>query len=231
MKKFKRISCSLVFVLSFMIPSYSRADMFGGDVAVLVQILANALKQLYELQQIVQSGQDTLHLLRDINAGINDSLRVVDSIAPYVDPGLYKDFKKVQDVLNHLRGAYGAIVDSPDREVFEQTDGTVAEAVSLNNSIYEYTKELDVIGERIKEYSHSVSPGGAQKLTAQSMGVLIHVLNQQLRAQATGLKLNAQHLAIENKKEKAQAEQFLKESNTLKAAMKTNNVSFSLPRF
>ena len=62
----------------------------------------------------------------------------------------------------------------------------------MNNSIYDYTAQLDKIGEEIKQYSHAVSPGGAQKLTAQSLGVVVHVMNEQLRATATGLKMQAQ---------------------------------------
>ncbi|MBK9293309.1 MAG: hypothetical protein IPM57_02525 [Oligoflexia bacterium] len=63
------------------------------------------------------------------------------------------------------------------------------------------------------------------------MGVLIHVLNQQLRAQATGLKISAQQMAIQNKKDKDQTAQYLAQANSLKAALKADNAKFELPRF
>jgi hypothetical protein len=205
--------------------------MFGGDVAVLVQILANALKQLVELQKMVENGQDTLGLLRDINRGINDSLSLIDSLAPFIDPGLYKELKKVEAVARHLQSAYGIIVDSPDAKVQTDTDQVVAEGISMNNSLYDYAAQLDKIGEEIKSYSHAVSPGGAQKLTAQSLGVIVHVMNQQLRATATGLKLQAQAMAVQNRKEKTETAEYLNQVKTLEKAMEKSDVKFQFPRF
>jgi len=213
------------------VPRPSKADLFGGDVAVLVQILANALKQLYELQQIVQTGQNTLYLLRDINNGINDSLRLIKSLPERPDAGIYGDLSQLREILTRMGEAYGVIVDSPDKKAYESTDQTIAEAIRMNTELYEYAAQLDAIGEEVKTYSHQVSPGGAAKLTAQTLGVMIHVMNQQLRAQGTSMKLDAQRLAMENKKEKQATETYLKQADTLKIAMKTNVPSFKLPRF
>lgn len=218
-------------VVMTLTPLKSKADLFGGDVAVLTQILVQTIKQLYELQQLVKTGQDNLNLLRDINRGINDSLRVVESLGPYIDPGLYRELKKVEELVRHLQGSYGVVVDSPDRVPQEDTDRVVAEAITMNNKLYDYAKDLDKVGEQIKAYSHDVSPGGAQKLTAQSLGVMVHVMNQQLRATATGLKLQAQALAVQNKKEKQETEAYLGQADTLKKAMKQKKVTFEFPRF
>lgn len=103
--------------------------------------------------------------------------------------------------------------------------------MSLNNSIYDYTKQIDQIGEQVKVYSHQVSPGGAQKLTAQTMGVLLHVMNTSLRAQATGLKLQAQNTAIQNKKDKEFTRNTLKITDDLQAAMKAQKTELQMPRF
>lgn len=220
------VSVSLIFT-----PLKSRADLFGGDVAVLTQILVQTIKQLYELQRIVQAGQDTLYLMRDINRGINDSMKLVDRLGPYIDSGLYKELKSISALIKHLQGSYGVIVDSPDMKPQEDTDRIVSEGLSLNNNLYEYAKELDEVGERIKKYSHEVSPGGAQKLTAQSLGVMVHIMNQQLRASATGLKIQAQTLALENKKEKQNTEAFLGQARLLKKVMKNKEAKFEFPRF
>ncbi len=87
------------------------------------------------------------------------------------------------------------------------------------------------MGEQIKSYSHSVSPGGAQKLSAQALGLIIQVLNQSLRAQATGLKLQAQSMAVENRREKEATKDILNTSNYLKTAMKTEKAAYPIPRF
>lgn len=205
--------------------------MFGADVAVLGQILANAIQQLYQLKQMVQSGEDTLDLMRDINRGINDSLSVVDSISPFLDPGLYKDLSRLTDVIRHISTIYGAVAQSPEAQVQQDTDSVVAESISMNNQLYDYTRQLDQIAERIKSYSHDVSPGGAAKLTAQSLAVIVQALNQQMRAQGQMMKIQAQGLAVQNKREKDQTRNYLDQTNVLRTAMKKNQPTFEFPRF
>ncbi len=209
----------------------ARADMFGGDLIYLAQILANAIKQLTELKSMVQNGQDQLNLIRDINRGINDSLNLARTINPNIDPGLYKDWQNVSDALNKVQTIYGIVTNSPDAQIYRDTDQQVAEAVTLNNDVYKYTEDIDELGEVIKAYSHQTSPGGAQKLTAQTLGVMLQVMNQSLRTQATGLKLQAQTMAVQNKKEKDSTKQYLETANTLRVAMKNEKIQFQAPRF
>ena len=79
---------------------------------------------------MLQNGQDSLDLLRDINRGINDSLGLIRTISPNTDPGLYKDWQKVTDALTQLETIYGIVVESRDSRVQKDTDQTVAEAIS-----------------------------------------------------------------------------------------------------
>lgn len=208
-----------------------RADMFGADVAVLAQILYNAVQQLYQLKQVVDAGKSNLNLMEEINRGINDSLSVAQTVFPNVDPGMFKDWNTVQAALRQLQAIYGMVPNSVDAQVQRNTDQSVAEAVSLNNSIYEYSKNIDAIGEQINSYSHAVSPGGATKLTAQGVGIMLNVMNQSLRAQATGLKLQAQAVAQQNRKEKLSTENYLSDANDLSSAMNTQDTNFRVPRF
>ena len=69
------------------------------------------------------------------------------------------------------------------------------------------------------------------KLTAESLGVMIHVLDQQLRASGQGLKFQAQALAMQNKREKDQTAEYLKEGDILKSRLQTLNPTFDVPRF
>ncbi len=226
----KKIICILLTVFIGG-TNVARADLFGGDLVILSQILAQAIQQLVQLKSILQNGSDTLGLLQDINRGINDSLGLMRTISPYVSPGVYGDLKKVEDVLKKFTDIYGIVVDSPDAKAQSSVDQSIAEAVTMNNSIHDYTKQIDQIGEDIKSFSHSVSPGGAQKLTAQSLGVVIHVLNQGLRAQGTLLKLQAQSIALSNKREKDYSAQYLQTAGVLSTVMQKNDSQFERPRF
>ena len=73
MKKIKMLLMSVVLCVG----TQSRADMFGGDIVVLTQILTQAIAQLQQLKMILKDGQDSLNLMRDVNAGIFDTLRVL----------------------------------------------------------------------------------------------------------------------------------------------------------
>ncbi len=224
------------FIISLMViamvkPIDAKADIWGGDVAVLVQILANALEQLTQLRALLDTDKDNLELIREINRGINDSLFLARTINPNIDPGIYKNWHSVQTALGQLQSIYGIADSSLNQQVYRDTDQNIAEAVQLNNSVYEYTKQIDEIGEVIKRASHDVSPGGAQKLTAQTLGVMLHVMNQNLRTQATGLKLQAQSMALQNKKDKDSTREFLSNAETLRVAMKNEKAQFNAPRF
>ena len=222
------VCCSMALVFA---PSESNADMFGGDVVVLTQILAQAIQQLVQLKQIFNEGKDSLDLLRDINRGINDSLNLVRTAYPDVNPGIYRDWDRIEQAINGVQNIYGVVPASPDATIQRDTDQNIAEAITLNNSIYKYTRDIDVIGEQIKQYSHAASPGGAQKLTAESLGVILNVMNQGLRAQATGLKIQAQSLALQNHKEKESTRQTIESAGVLSQSMKAQDVTFQMPRF
>lgn len=209
----------------------AKADLFGGDVAVLTQILVQAIQQLARLREIVGTAQNQLDLLRDINRGINDSMQLLKKVHPNLDPGLYGDWASVQDAIAKLEQLYGKTPESPEARIQRDTDQGIAESVAFNNQFYKYTQELDDIGERIQQQSHAVSPGGAAKLTAQALGLIIQVLNQNLRAQATTLKMQAQEAALRNRKEKAATSHFIESSRAFTQAMKSEPVQFEVPRF
>jgi hypothetical protein len=209
----------------------ARADIFGADVAVLTQILTENIKQLVELGQILRAGRENLEILREVNRGINDSLALAQTISPYMDRGAFSDLKSVPEVLRKFGSIYGVAVNSPDAAAEQNVDTAIAEAVSMNNAIFDYTAMIDKVGEDIKSFSHAVSPGGAAKLTAESQGVILHVMNQQLRATGTLLKLQAEGLAAANKREKDHSAEYLESASAISAALKASNPTFLAPRF
>lgn len=225
----KIIFVFLMTIFCFAPPA--KASIFGEENIVLAQILANAIQQLAQLKNLLDSSQDSLNLLRDVNRGINDSLYLIKTISPNTNPGLYKDWEKVSDAITKIENIYGIAIESNDLQVQKDTDQNVAEAVALNNSIYKYTKTIDEIGELIKSQSHAVSPGGAAKLTAQSMGVMLNLQNEMLRTQATALKLQAQSLAIQNRKDKHQTKQMVSDVENIKSALTGVKPKFKLPQF
>lgn len=226
-KLFALVSCFIVMTA----PMSAKADIWGGDVAVLIKILAQAIMQYVKLKEILGTASNQLDLLKEINKGINDSLNLMKTVDPSIDPGIYSDWETNPEALGKLQSIYGQVPSSPETKVQRDTDQGIAEAVAFNNNYYKWTKRLDEVGENIKNQSHRVSPGGAQKLSAQALGLMIQVMNQSIRAQATTLKLQAQEMAIQNSKDKAETKHLLDYGYSLKSAMKAEKIQFQVPRF
>lgn len=197
-----------IMSLALLIPQPSRADIFGGDVAVLVQILANALQQLAQLQQILGTGSDTLGLMRDINRGIKDGLTVIHMLNPKFNPGLYGDLDTADRVLSTIQDLYGRIPQTGESRLQAAQDQSASESIAMNGTLFQFADSADEESRRIIEHSQSVNPQGAAKLTAQSIAVLIGVTTQVLRTNSMMLKMMGENMALSNRKGKIQAAQF-----------------------
>ncbi|MEZ4872633.1 MAG: hypothetical protein R2827_10455 [Bdellovibrionales bacterium] len=226
MKK-KIVAVFLAFTL--IVPRPAKADLFGGDVAVLVQILAQAIQQLYQLKQIFGTAQDTLGLMRDINRGIRDGLAVIRIINPKFNPGLYGGLETADQVQRAIEDLYGAIPQTSEYRLQEAQDKSVAESISMNGTLFQYADNVDDEAKRIIAHSQSTNPQGSAKLTNQALAVLIGVTTQVLRTNSMMLKMMGQNMALSNRKEKLQATQFKTQyegiSNALGTLPKETNLS------
>ena len=133
------------------------------------------------------------------------------------------------------RGVFGFIELRPDNVDREGSKNDIDNAAGRDvgrdagDILGEAVNGIDPEAERIKEYSKVVSPQGAEKLTAQSIGVLIHVLNQVLRTNAAMLKLQGEQLALQNKREKLGPEQFKFQYESLAKAFGSLKPKYKLP--
>ncbi|MFP5520427.1 MAG: hypothetical protein ACLGGX_11025 [Bdellovibrionia bacterium] len=205
---FKKRIIAITLCFTLILPKPVKADLFGGDVAVLVQILAQTIKQLYELQRIVSTGQDTLSLMRDINRGIRDGLAIIRIVNPKFNPGLYGGLETIDQVQRAIEDLYGAIPQTSEYRLQEAQDKSVSESIAMNGTLFQYADSVDEETKRIIAHAQKVSPQGAGKLTAESLAVLIGVTTQVLRTNSMMLKMMGQNMALSNRKEKLQATQF-----------------------
>ena len=208
MRSLRRLIAVPTICFCLLLPNSANADLFGGDVAVLVQILAQAIQQLAQLQQIFSNGKDTLGLLHDINSGIRSGLSVIQIINPKFNPGLYGSTMQADQVLRMIQDLYGQIPETADAKLQANQDQSVAESLAMHGNLYRYADQVDAESQRMLEHAQVVSPQGAGKLQAQSLAVLIGVTTQVLRTNSAMLKLMAENMALSNRKEKLGAEQF-----------------------
>lgn len=209
-KKLKMKTIALMAALGLVIsPQKSAlADFWGGDIPLLIQIVANTLQQLAQLKQIMGNGRDTLNLMRDINEGIWEAMGILRTMNTTIQPGIFSQYKNPADLINALQSLYGMIPNTEAAKLQAAQDESVSEAIILHNQAFDYAAMIDPEAEKIKDYSRGVSPAGAGRLTAQSLGVLIHVSNQILRTNAAMLKILSENLALQNRREKLNSKQF-----------------------
>lgn len=186
----------------------AKADFWGGDLPLLAQIVANTLQELIRLKQIIDNGKDTLNYMRDINDGIRDAMGILRTLNTTIEPGILSQYKSPADLLGALQNLYGMVPNTEASKLQSMQDESVSEAIVLHNQAFDYAAMVDPEAERIKDYARGVSPAGAGRLTAQSLGVLIHVSNQILRTNAAMLKIMSENLALQNRREKLNSKQF-----------------------
>ena len=219
--------CALIL---FSLCTPARADFFGGDLPLLASLVANTAQQLTKLQQIMGANQQTLALLKDVNRGIHHAIALVKSQNGTLDPGVLSNLGSASEILAKIETLYGKIPNSPQSESQAVVDTTVAQSIHLHNEAFRYAQKLDPEVERLKHASQTASPGTAQKLTAHSMGVLIHATNQVLRTNAAILKVQSEQLAIENRKQKARSHHLralYQDTSKTNTSLKSN---FNLPK-
>jgi hypothetical protein len=198
-----------------LLPKSSRADFFGGDLPLLAEIVANTIQEISELQSVIGNGKDTLGFLHDINAGLQDALNLQRTLNSTFQQGVLGGISNPEQLLQTVRTIYGMVPSTQRTDMEQLHDQSVAESITLHNQAFDYADQVDPEAERIKDYSHDASPGGAAKLTAESIGVLITVADQILRTNAAILKINSEQLALQNEREKLGSQQFVSQYSDL----------------
>lgn len=203
-----KISALIIAVFIFIGPRSAKADLFGGDVVVLTQILAQAIQTVITLKSVLENGKDSLNLMRDLNAGVRSGLDLIRIINPHFNPGVYGNLNTADDVLRALQSVYGTVPQGMDEDLMKSQDQSVAEVISMNRNLYDYADQVDLERDKILFHAQVVSPQGAGKLQNQALAVLIGVSTQLLRTQSQMLKIMAQNMAYDTRKEKLATQNF-----------------------
>ncbi len=228
----KNLKKWIVILMIAILPTYPvtvQADLWGGDIPLLIKIVANTLEQLIQLRKILGTSEDTLNYIRDINSGIREALRMAQTMNTNISPGILSNIDSVERLLDVVQHLYGTIPNTPEAQMQKTMDQSIAESIVMHNEAFKYAQNIDNEAERIKEYASVVSPLGAERLTAQSIGVLIHVMNQILRTNAAILKMNSENLALQNKKEKLNSEHFKIQYEGVSRAFGDLHSKYNLP--
>jgi hypothetical protein len=219
MSNIKKYFLSLSLCLMLLIPQPARADFWGGDIPLLIKLIATSLEQLITLRQIFKNGNDSLGLMREINQGIRNGLAAIQIINPRFNPGLYGNLETSERVMAMITDLYGKIPQTSEYRLQEAQDRSVSESIAMNGTLFRYADDVDAETKRIIAHAEVVNPQGAAKLTAQSLAVLIGVTTQVLRTNSMMLKMMGQNMALSNRKEKLQSQQFRTQYDGISSAL------------
>ena len=225
----RKIGVSLIVSLFLFFPIPARADIFGGDVVVLTQIFVNAIQQLAQLRQILSTGSDTLSLMREVNRGVKDGLSVIEMLNPKFNPGLYGNLDTSERVFAIINDLYGKVPATALARLQQAQDQAASESIAMNGTLFQFADQADEESRRIIAHSEVVNPGGAAKLTAQSVAVLIGVTTQVLRTNSMMLKMMGENMALSNRKEKLESLQFKTQYDGLSGAIEGMPKNSDLP--
>jgi hypothetical protein len=167
--------------------------------------------------------------MRDLNQGIRRGLDLVKIINPKFNPGLYGNLETADQVQRAITDLYGMIPETAEARLQETQDQSVSQSIAMNGQLFRFADQVDEESKRILELAPQVSPQGAGKLTAQSLGILIGVTTQVLRTNSMMLKMMAENMALQNRKEKLNSHQFRTQYDGLSNALGDLPKNQSLP--
>lgn len=183
----------ITFILG-LLPFSAKADLFGGDLPLLAQIVTNTLYTMYELQR--QSD-----LMNDEMRGIKDRINRIKTISEVVQPSEWDKWKDPREAVNRLRIVYHTIPKEYRSEKYDQIENELAKAMNLVARVGPETATTFKSGKEMERRGAEASPGVAQKLTASGVGTLIALESQSQVIQSHITSLLAQMLAEGNERE------------------------------
>ena len=217
--------------LALALPSRSaNADLFGGDVAVLMQILQENILHYYQLKEMIGQGRSADEYLRWINAGLDNSMGLLQAL-PIKDERILSDLREFKMALGHVQNLYGQVPQSPEEPLQTLQDQTVAESLRMANDFKEYSISQEKNSDVIAAEARDASPKGAARMQAEMSAQILKSLSQLIRLNTQSLKLQSEQLAMSNKESKASVANYQKVSRDLGRGFSNFNPDMKLVRF
>lgn len=182
----KRIVLGIVLLAT--LTRQARADLWGGDIPLLIEIVANTLNTLQELRS--QS-----RLLQKELRGIDDAIFRLQTIRQVIRPDDLSGWKDPKEALRRLRDIYYTLPQELRTEKSDEIERQISRAMSLANQMSDAARPSFQSGKELETRALESGPAVAQKLGASGIGTLIALESQNQVAQATLISLISQMIA------------------------------------
>ena len=195
-----------------------------------MQILAENIQHYYQLQQMIGQGRNADEYLRWVNAGIDNSIGLLQSL-PIKDERILADLRDFRFALNKVQGLYGVVPRSPEEPLQTLQDQTVAESLRMANDFKTYSENQERNADVIAINARDASPKGAARMQAETSSQILKSLAQLIRLDTQMLKLQSEQLGMNNKASKEGVANYQKVSRDLGSGFSNFNPDMKLTRF
>lgn len=185
---------TLLLVMSLTITPIAKADLWGGDLPLLAQIVTNTLMTLHQLESQTS-------MMNDEMAGIKDRIYRIQTIADVVQPSQWNKWKDPREAVNRLRIIYHTLPKEYRSEKSDAIEEELAKAMNMIARVSDGANSSFHSGKELERRGADASPGVADKLTASGVGSLVAMEAQTQVIQSHITSLLAQSLADANEKE------------------------------
>jgi hypothetical protein len=192
--RLSKIALSLLLALACAKPA--RADFWGGDIPLLIEIVANTLNTLNELRN--QS-----EMLRKELRGIDDKIYRLRTIQEIIAPNDLAQWKDPREALRRLQRIYYTMPPEFRTEKSDEIERRLSQAMSVAGILVDSAKPAFSSGKQLEKEGLVVGPAVANKMTASGVGTLVALESQNQVAQATIISLLSQMIAENGSKEAA----------------------------
>lgn len=229
----KGVFC-LALTLSLITPIRSQAIFDGGagwvQVSYLIKLVEESIKRYMQLQQVIQTSREANAYIREINSGLDASIRLLSSL-PIQDEKILGQLRTFQRSLKEIERIYGGIPKSPDQPVQQINDLAVAESLKMVSNATDYAEKQETNAGLLEARSWDMSPKGALRMQAQVSSQILLTLNQILRMNAQLLKMQSAQFASRNRDEKQDVLRFQHFSREVASTSRSFSGNMTLPRF
>ncbi len=186
----------------------AKADLWGADLPLLVEIVANTLNTLYELKS--QSS-----MLRRELRGIDDKIHRLKSIQEIIAPNDLAGWKNPREAMRRLQRIYYTMPPEFRTEKSDEVERRISQAMSVAGVLTDTAKPAFDSGKQLEKNGLEVGPAVANKMTASGVGTLVALQSQNQVAQATIISLLSQMIVENGSKEAARLNSQALEYKTL----------------
>jgi hypothetical protein len=220
-------------IFSMIVPSTSFAFFDGSgwvQVSYLIKLLEENYRRYYQLKQMIELSRNQNDFLRQLNAGLDNSIGLLESL-PIKDERVLAELRNFRQSVAKVTSLYGSIPQSPEQALQLLHDQSVAESLKMANDFKDYSEVQERNSIVIASQARQASPKGAVRMQAETSAEILRSLSQLIRLNTQMLKLQSEQLAINNKSSKEGVTNFQRVNQDLGTGFSRFKPQMNLVRF